>query len=76
MSSTVVVDDAKYDFSHHEMYKQNPTGTVESYDCHMFGCYNNHCVWPTHVEASDDDPLVKQVAAAFKARKNDIVVKE
>jgi len=30
--------------------------------------------WPLHVEASDDDPLVKCVASQFKSCKNDIVV--
>jgi len=34
----------------------------------------NHQTWHPHVEPSDDDPLPKCVAAAFKALKNDIVV--
>lgn len=75
MSSTAAVDDAKHGFSRPEMYKQNLAGTVDSYDRHVFLCYKNHRVWPPRVEASDDDPLVKRVATAFKARKNDIVVK-
>ncbi|CAJ2665300.1 unnamed protein product [Trifolium pratense] len=74
MSSTSV-NDAKHGFSRPEMYKQNLAGTVESYDRHVFLCYKNHKTWHPRVEASKDDPLPKCIATAFKARKNDIVVK-
>ena len=75
MSSSKVINTTKYGFSRYEMYKQNLAGTVESYDRHVFLCYKNHQTWPPRVEASDDHPLPKSVATAFKARKNDILVK-
>ena len=75
MSSSKVVNTAKYGFSRYEMYKQNLAGTVESYDRHVFLCYKNHQTWPPRLEASNDHPLPKSVATAFKACKNDIVVK-
>ncbi|CAK8533762.1 unnamed protein product [Lathyrus sativus] len=76
MSSTTTADaDAKHGFSRPEMYTETLAGTVQPYDRHVFLCYKNHRVWPPRVEASNDDPLVKRVATAFKARKNDIVVK-
>jgi hypothetical protein len=74
-STTTVIDDAKNGFSRPEMYKENLAGTVDSYDRHVFLCYKNHQTWPPRVEASNDDPLPKSIATAFKARKNDIVVK-
>ncbi|WJX65248.1 hypothetical protein P8452_49929 [Trifolium repens] len=74
-STTSVIDDAKNGFSRPEMYKENLAGTVDSYDRHVFLCYKNHQTWPPRVEASNDDPLPKSIATAFKARKNDIVVK-
>ncbi|GAU31843.1 hypothetical protein TSUD_114540, partial [Trifolium subterraneum] len=74
-TSSTSVNDAKHGFSRPEMYKQNLAGTVESYDRHVFLCYKNHKIWPARVEASKNDPLPKCIATAFKARKNDIVVK-
>ena len=67
--------DAKSGFTRPEMYKENLAGTVDAYDRHVFLCYKNHLAWPPRVEASDDDPLVKRVASAWKNRKNELAVK-
>lgn len=57
------------------MYTEKLAGTVDAYDRHVFLCYKSYASWPPRVEASDDDPLPKLVAATFKARKNDIALK-
>ncbi|WVZ14668.1 hypothetical protein V8G54_012234 [Vigna mungo] len=76
MASSAAVDEAKHGFSRSEMYKENLAGTVDAYDRHVFLCYKNHSVWPPRIEASEADPLPKRVASVWKARKNDVVVKE
>ncbi|XP_020207129.1 altered inheritance of mitochondria protein 32 [Cajanus cajan] len=74
-SENAAADDAVNGFTRPEMYTENLAGTVDAYDRHVFLCYKSHVSWPSRIEASDSDPLPKRVAAAFKARKNDITVK-
>jgi hypothetical protein len=62
-------------FTRPEMYTEKLAGTVDAYDRHVFLYYKNHLSWPPRVEASDDDPLPKLIAATFKARKNDLALK-
>nr|XP_025700665.1 uncharacterized protein LOC112801929 isoform X2 [Arachis hypogaea] len=64
--------DAKSGFTRPEMYKENLAGTVEAYDRHVFVCYKNHHSWPARLEASKDDPFLKGVGSAFKARKKEL----
>ncbi|KAF1885615.1 hypothetical protein Lal_00039460 [Lupinus albus] len=73
--SSSTLHDAVNGFTRPEMYTENLASTVDAYDRHVFISYKNHLSWPPRVEASDDDPLIKLVAATFKARKNDIAVK-
>ncbi|WJX75762.1 hypothetical protein P8452_59261 [Trifolium repens] len=62
-------------FTRPEMYTEKLAGTVDAYDRHVFLYYKNHLSWSPRVEASDDDPLPKLIAATFKARKNDLALK-
>jgi hypothetical protein len=62
-------------FTRPEMYTEKLAGTVDAYDRHVFLYYKNHLSWPPRVEASDDHPLPKLIAATFKARKNDLALK-
>ncbi|CAL0323240.1 unnamed protein product [Lupinus luteus] len=74
-SDSSTLHDAVNGFTRPEMNSANLAGTVDAYDRHIFICYKNHLSWPPRLEASDDDPLLKLVAARFKARKNEITVK-
>ncbi|KAE9588927.1 hypothetical protein Lal_00012531 [Lupinus albus] len=74
-SDSSTLHDAVNGFTRPEMNSENLAGTVDAYDRHIFICYKNHLSWPPRLEASDDDPLPKLVAARLKARKNEIAVK-
>lgn len=75
MSTISAEDEAKFGFSRQEMYKENLSGTVDSYDRHVFLSYKGPDAWLPRVEESQEDPLPKLLASAIKARKNDITVK-
>ncbi|KAK8939311.1 hypothetical protein KSP40_PGU004604 [Platanthera guangdongensis] len=47
-------------------------GTVQSYDRHVFLRYKSPEFWLTNVEAAESDGLPRLLAAAVKARKNDM----
>ncbi|KAG5034920.1 hypothetical protein JHK87_009830 [Glycine soja] len=70
------LDDAKHCFSRPEMYKENLASTLEAYNHHEFLCYKSHLAWPPRLEAFDADPLPLCVATVWRARKNDIAVKD
>ncbi|PHU27759.1 hypothetical protein BC332_06091 [Capsicum chinense] len=75
LSTAAEDDDVKFGFQRSEMYQSKLGGTVTSYDRHLFLCYKSHETWPSRVEASDSDLLPKSLAAALKARKDDIKIK-
>ncbi|KAL4568309.1 hypothetical protein LXL04_023918 [Taraxacum kok-saghyz] len=70
-----VDDNVKIGFLRKEMNTEKLAGTAIAYDRHVILCYKTHETWPSRVESSDDHPLPKLLAAALKARKNDIPVK-
>lgn len=71
----VVDDNVKFGFLRQEMHTEKLAGTAISYDRHVILCYKTHEAWPSRVESSDNHPFPKLLAAALKARKNDIPVK-
>ncbi|KAK1432736.1 hypothetical protein QVD17_09634 [Tagetes erecta] len=68
-------EDIKFGFKREEMYTEKLTGSVNSYERHVFLCYKSHEDWPARVESSDSDPFPKRLAGAIKSRKNDFAVK-
>lgn len=64
--------DVEFGFLRQE-FRQNPlVGTVQIYDRHVFLCYKNPQVWPTHVEAAEFDRLPRLLSAALMARKGEM----
>ncbi|KAH9331460.1 hypothetical protein KI387_003568, partial [Taxus chinensis] len=64
--------DAEHGFTRPEMYTKTLVGSVQLYDRHVFLCYKNPESWPPQVEAAEFDRLPRLLAAALKARKNQI----
>uniref|UniRef100_A0A0C9SB63 TSA: Wollemia nobilis Ref_Wollemi_Transcript_499_1826 transcribed RNA sequence n=1 Tax=Wollemia nobilis TaxID=56998 RepID=A0A0C9SB63_9CONI len=64
--------DAEHGFSRPEMFSKPLVGSVQLYDRHVFLCYKNPESWPPQVEAAEFDRLPRLLAAALKARKNEI----
>lgn len=62
-------EDAEFGFQRPEMRQLPLAGTVHAYDRHVFLCYKNPDVWPSHVEAAEFDRLPRLLSAALKARK-------
>lgn len=68
-------EDEKYGFRRKEMYENSLAGTMEAYGRHVFLCHKGPEAWVPRVEGPESDPLPKLLAAAFRARKDDIAVK-
>jgi hypothetical protein len=64
--------DAEHGFARPEMYSKPLAGSVQFYERHVFLCYKNPESWPPQVEAAEFDRLPRLLAAALKARKNEI----
>ncbi|GLJ18389.1 hypothetical protein SUGI_0325670 [Cryptomeria japonica] len=64
--------DAEHGFARPEMYTKSLVGSVQAYDRHVFLCYKNSESWPPKVEAAEFDRLPRLLAAALKARKNEM----
>eukprot|EP00249_Psilotum_nudum_P009228 c21794_g2_i1 orf=80-1462(+) len=65
-------EDPEHGFRRAEMYKLPLVGSVQQYERHVFLCYKQPASWPPQVEASEFDRLPRFLAAAIKARKNDM----
>ncbi|KAH7660216.1 Thioredoxin-like ferredoxin protein [Dioscorea alata] len=72
VSGVTEEDKAKYGFERAEMGKEALAGTVGGFDRHLFLCYKSPDVWPSHLESAESDRLPRHLAAALKARKDDI----
>ncbi|CAA7409629.1 unnamed protein product [Spirodela intermedia] len=65
-------NDAEFGFQRPEFGQGKLAGTVQMYERHLFLCYKQPEVWPSHVEAAEFDRLPRLLAAALTGRKADI----
>ncbi|CAA6672438.1 unnamed protein product [Spirodela intermedia] len=58
-------NDAEFGFQRPEFGQGKLAGTVQMYERHLFLCYKQPEVWPSHVEAAEFDRLPRLLAAAL-----------
>ncbi|KAJ4763941.1 Altered inheritance of mitochondria protein 32 [Rhynchospora pubera] len=61
--------DPESGFHRAEFGTQTLVGTVQYHERHVFLCYKNPQVWPSHLESSESDRLPRLLSAALKSRK-------
>jgi hypothetical protein len=64
--------DPESGFQREEFGKEALAGTVQFHERHVFLCYKNPQVWPSHLESSESDRLPRLLSAAIKARKGEM----
>jgi hypothetical protein len=64
--------DPESGFQRDEFGKETLAGTVQFHERHVFLCYKNPQVWPSHLESSESDRLPRLLSAAIKSRKKEM----
>lgn len=75
LNSVSESNDSEFGFQRSEMNQLPLAGTVQIYERHVFLCYKNPQVWPSHVEAAEFDRLPRLLTATLKAKKSEMAKK-